>query len=190
MNIVAGIDPSITNTGIVLLNATTGKLQGSFDTKDYIKKHKAKGLYRYTRLQNLANIVINILSQYHIQSIYYEDYSFDSQNLAYTTGELGGVLRTALIINFNTLTLIEPTKLKKFATGHGNSGKEAIINLAMQETKLNSAAITSDICDAYFLAKMAFYNVNAKKALQLETTKNLTRLRLEIAKKSEENLLC
>lgn len=144
----------------------------------------------YSRLIALQKFMEEVISEVP-GKIYagYEDYSFDSVNKAFTTGEIGGVLRTTLLKREIPVVMLRPTALKKFATNQGFSGKEKMQAYAATEDSffslLHASTFTSDIADAYFLAKAAWYKFAPEQAATLDTNKTLRRLRLMTVTKSE-----
>lgn len=190
-----GVDPSITNTGVVALT-DAGELVGSFNSKSIpackgkTKRSKKEPGYEWLRLADIADGVVNFIEECrekvggvgkdHVVCGY-EHYSFDSVNLSYTTGELGGVLKLALAQRGIDIHLVQPTRLKKFATGSGHATKDKMQDEAQAEcTELKGA--TDDVCDAYFLAKFAWYLHEVQSAAKAEKGIALLRHRLEVIK--------
>ena len=183
-----GIDPSITNTAVCILNIR-GEIADVYNYKlDEEPLSKEILGYTWLRLGHIKEFVIQSIhktipvdtKRIHIC---YEDYSFDSTNKAFTTGELGGVLKLGLTEEFCQPLLIEPKVLKKFATNCGDSTKKEIINQALLESeflsKIPKDKLTDDICDAYFLAKMGWYLNSPKEAQNHEVNRENLRRRLE-----------
>lgn len=178
--IFVGVDPSITNTGVVML-AEDGEVIDVFNSKTI--KHSNNN--DYIKLKTIANAVVNIIAvrgSTEVQ-ICYEDYSFSSVNRTYRLGELGGVLRSELVAAFGNIHLVAPRLLKKFAVNTGSADKPEIIKAATEESQylkdLPAKQLTSDICDAYFLARICWYLFNWDKLVKLITDKKLLRQRIE-----------
>jgi hypothetical protein len=143
----------------------------------------------------VEDALISSLTNYDLSAtkvhICYEGYSFDSQNRAFSLGELGGVLKTSLMTiptRALCLSLVAPTALKQFAVGQGNcTDKQPIMDQAVMEcpglVEVAKGALSSDMCDAYFLAKMAWYAGFPENAVINEDNKDIFRLRLEVAHK-------
>ena len=174
----AGIDPSISNTGLVILDSKmnvvhqiNGKItsKSNYDIENYI---------------NQAKYIVSFLADKNISAIGYENYSFNSTHRAYSLAEYNGILKSEIlrVCNKNT-TLISPMQLKKFATGNGHADKNIVMQKAKEECPLFDKSTSSDICDAYFLAKYAFYKNNQQLAVTLENGNSLLRTRLEISAK-------
>jgi Holliday junction resolvasome RuvABC endonuclease subunit len=187
-----GIDPSISNTGVVVIgndgNVTTIK-----NSKHLLKNiNKNVPYYELFRYRYITDSIIKTLKTALKQGnacdclLTYEAYSYNSTNLPFTIGEFNGILKLRLVEEFSNITLIEPTKLKKFATGTGNATKQSIITQAKIESgyvnKLQNRELTDDVCDAFFLAKIAMYIGNPNLAVQIDNKHPLLRERLKIAK--------
>lgn len=196
--LVVGIDPSLGNTGVVLLQPTGEFICGvnsKMALKDWAKQPKAiknEPVEQAQRLNLVGDFVIGTITQLlpidfagHVH-IGYEHYSFDSTNRPFALGELGGVLKSRLIKLPGKVTLaqVAPTKLKLFATGNGAVGKEPVMAQAKYECealgKLTKASCTSDVCDAYFLAKFAWYQNCPELVVKHEQFKDQLRRRLEL----------
>lgn len=176
--IYVGVDPSITNTGVVILNSD-GNVIEVLNTKG------VKNNNPYLLLKDITNTVINFLKKinYDDVKICYEDYSYSSVNRTYRLGELGGVLRSELVANFGNIHLVAPRLLKKFAVNTGDADKAAVTTAALQEDSyfktLTKQQLTSDICDAYYLARICFYLYNWQNIITIEPNKKLLRQRIE-----------
>lgn len=187
--VFVGIDPSITNTGVVALSAQ-GKLLAWGNSKQRrAPADKSTPYHSLLRLREISDYVLEIVQSAALEAqvfIGYENYSFESQNFAFTLGEHGGVLKLALVEEGYQLDLVEPKRLKKFAVGAGAAGKEAIMQAAREEClgiqHLNSRDCTDDLCDAYFLAKWAWYRHAPRLAACHDTSTKLLRKRLELCK--------
>ena len=127
----AGIDPSVHNTGVVVLHST-GALACNFNGKEaYTRKKFATDIERYICQ---ADYIVQRLQQYSIHSIGYEDYSFNSVHRAFTLAEYGGILKAKLHETLHVpLLLISPLGNKKFATGYGYAEKHMVMRQAIAE---------------------------------------------------------
>lgn len=184
----AGVDPSISNTGIVVLNCS-GEVIKAVNTK-----HTKTSDDYYLKLRDIAKHVSDVLREETGEVlVYYEDYSFSSVNRTYRLGELGGVLRTELVAQFGAIHLVAPRLLKKFAVNNGAADKVPIIAEALAEStwlsELPKRQLTSDLCDAYFLARMGWYIDNWDNITTLETNKKFLRQRIETMRGFRNDLL-
>jgi len=181
-----GIDTSLSNTAIFVLgeDGSPIKFKNIFTKLCKLGKTKYKD---FERLESIRNSVEGFIGDIGNKSVFvfYEDYSFNSVNRSYAIGELGGVLKTCLYSIGCDITLVPPLVLKKFATGNGKASKELMIETAKYECSdiknLSKKELSSDICDAYFLAKMAWYTYAQKEVLRNEVYKERLRERLSIA---------
>ena len=192
-----GIDPSIKNTGICVLNKR-GQVLEVRQTKELnlkSNKFKSKLVYQYARLHHIAEFVLGVIAEHHKDksssvTIGYEDYSYSSINKAFTTGELGGVLRSAILMAGYTVFLVPPKRLKKFATNSGNASKERMVSSAYDEAVElrvlcgeDKASLPDDVADAYYLAKMAWYLGVREQAATYDRKNKFLRERFEICRK-------
>lgn len=158
-----GIDPSITNTGLVILNEQ-GILCGAFNFHNiFIKLHKSKSLHEDTirRIFMMDNIFRNILLLFNHKKIHasIEGYSYASVGKLAQIGELCGSYKLILLSWDIDYLVIPPNNIKKYASGKGNADKEIVTKHALKELSnydLSKVKITSDICDAYFIASMIY----------------------------------
>jgi Holliday junction resolvasome RuvABC endonuclease subunit len=81
-----------------------------------------------------------------------EGYSYASANQAHQAGELGGVIRLALHEGGVPCIVVSPKTLKKYATGHGNAGKEEVLAAAIR--RLNYEGHNNNEADALWLRQI------------------------------------
>ena len=91
-----------------------------------------------------------------------EGYSFGSKGRVFNLAENMGIFKHKLYKAGVPLTVIEPSKAKKLATGKGNADKQAMYEAFSEETKTNllitfdqkslSNPVT-DIVDSYYILK-------------------------------------
>lgn len=145
--IVCGIDPSLTNTGICYgqnehtLVGIGSKTQGQ-DVRS-----------RILRYENLVAKIDTLLEQITPSLILIEAYAY-SRNMAgqMFLGEFGGILRFHLVDRSPNVIEVAPNLLKKFVTGKGNAPKEVVqAHLAKRYGLLFD---NSDEADAFVLWKM------------------------------------
>ena len=175
-----GLDPSLENTAVCVLSKA-GDLVTAYQSKFlHLKSSKP-----YDRLLSMRAWIEEICANHPDADFGYENYSYGSTNKAYKLGELGGVLKSSIFLLANSLALIAPSSLKQFATGNGAADKDLMIAQALKECpKLEAETqITSDICDAYFLAKASLF-IN-DTAAAVASGPELLRHRLEVIKKGK-----
>jgi Holliday junction resolvasome RuvABC endonuclease subunit len=172
-----GIDPSISNTGLVVLD-TYGKLLHFADGKNSYGKEQYS--YDIDRYLCQSVYIVHILQKYSARAICYEHYAFNSVHQAYSLAEYGGVLKAQIYAACNReVELVAPLRNKKFATGCGTADKKMMQRQAGAECP-ELAGASDDVCDAYFLAKYGFYKQFPQRAVQLDRGNPHLRTRLEM----------
>ncbi len=159
MNIFIGVDLSFSGTGFVSLSddcsIITQQLISS-SAKDCMEKRL---IYITDAIMNLLNI--NTTDKFFI---FMEGLSFGSKGQSML--ELGGLhylLKTKLYsissenISYET---IPPTSLKKFITGSGQAKKELMLLKVYKKFGIEFS--DNNICDAYCLARLSHFQINAK----------------------------
>lgn len=143
--LIAGIDPSLTGTGVVIMNQT-----GKILFEKLILPKKLKGV---ERLQFIRNEVLNTLKLYNIDYVAIEGYSMNSKGRSvFDLGELGGVLRLTFYDNDIKYKVISPSSLKAFIAENGSADKEMMRSAVKMKYKID---INNDnICDAFGLGRM------------------------------------
>lgn len=114
-----GLDISLTSTGY------------SIDGSTGLIKVNSRGAQR---LHEISQAVLVMCSEYSIDTVILEGYSFASRNSqAHSIGELGGCIRMRLWENTIPYVEVPPTSRAKFATGKGNAGKQKLYLLFLQK---------------------------------------------------------
>ena len=191
-DVFVGIDPSVSNTGIVCLG-TNGEFIAAGNGRDFFSPKNCTGHKAYDVRRHIAQVegICRFLSEFHVLAIAYEDYSFGSTHRAYTLAEFNGILKSGLLAVYGKAPFfIAPTANKKFATGYGNAGKEWVQARAVEEcpglAALPKRELTPDVCDAWSLACLAWYVAMPEQAAKTDTGNDLLRTRLEIASSIRE----
>lgn len=119
-----------------------------------------KDLKGIDKFKFLAEWTIDTLRWYsgRVEKVILEDYSYGSTGRVFHIAENVGILKLKLMENGFRYETVPPTVIKKFATGKGNSNKEAMLEswkaepetFELVQEKGNPA---SDIVDSYFLCK-------------------------------------
>jgi hypothetical protein len=179
MKTTVGIDYSLTSPGICILTDKEVRLYGFGSKKmdgTYQKDNFKIFLFDYPvysceqeRHDKLAGWTLGIIKNYagessDVDHVLIEGYSFGSASgRCFDIAENGGLLKHKLWKEGYRYSTIPPTTLKKFATGKGNSDKEAMHDSFMSKhfdmklllgTKKASNPV-SDLVDAFFLAEKA-----------------------------------
>jgi crossover junction endodeoxyribonuclease RuvC len=147
--ILLGVDPSLTNTGIVYLRdgqACVGEIRPPAipHTPDE-SAVRLDYLYRGMRdsIQQIGKVSV----------VAFEGYAFGSMNKREAMGEAGGVLRLAALHEGCRILVIQPTAVKKFVTGKGVAQKD-VMRLAIFK-RWGFEHSSEHVLDAYAVAKVA-----------------------------------
>tara|TARA_B100000745_G_scaffold123035_1_gene79901 strand:+ start:1456 stop:1995 length:540 start_codon:yes stop_codon:yes gene_type:complete len=92
------------------------------------------------------------------EKVILEDYSYGSTGRVFNIAENVGILKLKLKQNGFRYETVPPTVIKKFATGKGNSNKEAMLEAWKAESNnfelvQETGNPATDIIDSYFLCK-------------------------------------
>lgn len=117
-----GIDPSLTNTGIVILDRG-GKLEAQANIRSYPRSTWQAGILR---IYDIVVAMRCILTQTPVDIVSLEGYSYGSKFQSHRLGELGFALRD-LLRHYHSY-VVPPTTVKKFITGSGNASKQRVAN--------------------------------------------------------------
>ena len=160
-----GLDLSLCSTGLVILDQNLGvKISMVISSK---KKD-------VERLQEVERILVNTLKPFGHTFICMEGYSFGSRTgQAFSIGELGGIVKSALVRGGYEYKLISPPTLKKFVTGKGHSKKEMILKEVFKKWGMDFN--DNNTADAYGLARMArsYFNRDDLTKAELELIKKI-----------------
>jgi Holliday junction resolvasome RuvABC endonuclease subunit len=182
--VIAGIDYSMTCPAMTI---HTGN-EWSFDNcKFYYYTSEKKSLFpsdkfvgklyepwenNIERFCNLSEFFLMHINHNKVNLIYIEGYSYSSKGQVFSIGENGGILKWKLYDMGYDFGIIDPSSIKKFATGKGNSKKDDMYRAFCVDTSLNlcdtlsikneNKSPCSDIVDSYFICKYAFYDLKGK----------------------------
>lgn len=121
--IVAGIDPSLSKTAIVI-----GDDADDFDVFTFPSKPIGPSpAERVQRYDILVHSIMEVLRDLKPERIFIEGYAFGAKMAREVLGEFGGVLRWHLVDLDPLLTEVSPMGLKKFVTGKGAGQKEQMM---------------------------------------------------------------
>ena len=171
---IAGIDYSMTLPCICLHDAfgyefhyltSQKKYHLSLESGDFSVQGHIMPLYDddLDRWDKISSWAINILKDWNLDLVVLEDYSFASTGRTFQIGEHFGLLKYKLRMGIIPFITVQPTVLKKFATGKGNANKELMQEAFVQETGWDIKGLlgqtekqwnpSSDIIDAYYLVR-------------------------------------
>lgn len=126
MTAFLGIDPSLTATGV-------GIIQAGETTKHFVTappKDVPAYANGFGRIRWFYDEFTRLVTTYQPAVVAVEGYAYDmprkGKSQAHSLGELGGALRMALFDTNRTTLVVAPSTLKKFATGVGKGPKSGI----------------------------------------------------------------
>ena len=102
-----------------------------------------------------------------------EGYAYGAKGRVFHIAENTGILKYKMYQNCMPLDIVEPTKVKKFATGKGNASKTDMYAAFAQETMMDLANLIqpdkeeitnplSDIVDAYYICKTLYSKLSLR----------------------------
>jgi Holliday junction resolvasome RuvABC endonuclease subunit len=175
---IAGIDYSLTCPAICIF---TGKTRDKFtfdkclfffltdvqkQAKTFAKNIVGERLSSYTqeceRYDSISDWACDkVLGS---QQVALEGYAYGAKGRVFHIAENTGILKYKLYQRGTPVEIIEPTRVKKFATGKGNAPKREMYDFFYAETKINLKEMITpdkkditnpvgDIVDAYYICK-------------------------------------
>jgi crossover junction endodeoxyribonuclease RuvC len=149
---VAGIDQSLTSTGLVVLND-----EGLIQTTKLIEKKPTVPAVK--RMLDIATEIIDTLDEYGVKHVAIEGFGFGARGRAvFDLGGLGFIIRAILYQHDIQTDEVPPTVLKKFVTGKGNCHKDLML---LKVYKRWGIEFTShDLADAYGLSRYVLQHYN------------------------------
>jgi len=148
-----GVDPSLTETGVVIINDNGEALE-----ERIIKTSPKDGIIerRFEIIMDDIDIIRKVIRT---EVIYIEGLALNTKNAKkFEMGALHHFIRFMLYKECIPHKVIPPKVLKKWTTGNGNAGKDK-----MKESCYKRFGIkyeNDNLCDAYCLAAMALDNYN------------------------------
>lgn len=154
-----GIDQSFTSTGIVVLDDYDNLVHHEVITTEKYDD----SLQIFQRMITISTQIIDIIKNHDVKSIAIEGLSFMSRGDATRNlAGLQGVLVSSIIQKYpsDSVTIVAPPTLKKYATGSGKAKKEDVFNELPTDIKelfgkIPIAKGRYDLSDAYWLASYA-----------------------------------
>lgn len=163
---VAGIDISLTSTGVAIVDCVSGS---SYSTTVCSKGTKNDTLKQQClRATSMAGDIIDLVERARPVRVVVESALFSSRNdtSAHRRAGLWWLITTTLISNGYEVCTLSPTELKKFATGKGNAGKDAMVAHAVDTWGLpDKVTKLNDEADALFLATAGAWSLGFKVCL-------------------------
>lgn len=143
-----GIDQSFSGTGVV-------SIKGSDMTTEVARCFKAGKPKEpfHVRANDLIVKLKEVLPKPENTIVFMEGAAYAAEFNAFILGELSGAIKMFLFQNGYAYDIVQPTTLKKFATGNGRANKAMVIKAVAENWGFKST--NDNICDAYALARMA-----------------------------------
>jgi crossover junction endodeoxyribonuclease RuvC len=174
MSTYLGLDPSLTGTGICLIDDSGRTRTYRLET---VRTDKLRGPGRLLTIRRA-------LEEFLIERpalVAVESYAYGAVGRVFQLGELGGVLRVAIFEAGIPYVEVAPVQLKKYATGQPGAEKSAVI--AAAESALGATVADDNQADAFFLASIASSLSVDDKSLTLAQRQVILRLRSPGTKK-------
>ena len=140
-----GIDQSYSSTGVVVID-------GDSITARAIKAGTPKDPF-HIRLSDLITKIKVLLPDPKDTLIYMEGAAYAATYNVFMLGELSGALKMFFYQSGYAYEIVQPTVLKKFATGSGQANKKMIKESVQERWGFKSGC--DDINDAFVLAQIA-----------------------------------
>lgn len=200
--VICAIDLSITSPGVAI--SGIGKQTILLSYSEHIKKNIVKSSQKYRivlipnttkhkhtkteyfkRIKQNAEMLVAFINEYlkDVKEVlritfYIEGYSYSARGMVFDIAEMGGIVKYLIEEKYNTtIRVVEPSIIKKFATGKGNATKDVLANKIMEEEELKQmyqeiadeikgkskknftcTSPINDLTDALFLLKYAQQN--------------------------------
>ena len=155
---IAALDLSLTSTGFAVASSIDPV---AWRWKpDHLGTIEPNGMRGMERLDWIRQRVIDLIDGADLVVI--ENYAYSRANQAHQIGELGGVVRmTFHDLGFPWVAL-NPSVVKKIATGKGNAPKNEVLVAAVQRLEYDGAS--SDEADALWLLEAALIGYGIVKS--------------------------
>lgn len=151
-SLVVGIDPSLTSTGLVVINKGIVTEQHAIVSKPSKEKTPKAETERLMTIRD--SITRSVVTARKPSVVLIEGLAFMARNTTALV-QLAGLnyfIRETLVRGMIPFVIVSPTSLKKFASGKGNVDK----NVVMMEVykRWGFSPENSDVCDAFVLAQI------------------------------------
>jgi crossover junction endodeoxyribonuclease RuvC len=161
VNYYAGVDLSLTGTGVVVVDE-----EGKIITQKLVTS-SSKTIIE----ERIINITYDALSSiYPYSPIYIEGLAFGARGSSMLElAALHYFVRIKLHSVKEKYKIIVPGTLKKFVTGKGSAKKELMLLNVFK--KWGESFTDNNLCDAYCLARLALFEATPKNKTQLKLRK-------------------
>ncbi|WNI17585.1 crossover junction endodeoxyribonuclease RuvC [Actinacidiphila sp. ITFR-21] len=161
-----GIDQSYSGCAIVAFTPATKT--ATEHVYDFSPSKAGVGPQRLAYVHHtLRQLFVNLRQQGTVSQVCFEGYAYGSKFRREELGELGGVMRLALVQVFppHLLHAVAPTTVKKYVTGSGRADKDKMMLAVYMRWQHESSS--HDAADAYSLARIAA-DLETEKPLELK----------------------
>jgi len=179
--VIAGIDYSLCGPAVCLFRANaTGKFSYSGCSFYFLTDNKRQSEIRTLnifgerlsdwdndqhRYETIADWALDIVMG--CTHVALEGYAYSAHGKVFHIAENTGILKYKLYQLSVPVTIIQPTEVKKYATGKGNADKNAMYESWLNETgvdlkalltprRTDSVSPVSDIVDSYYICKKMY----------------------------------
>lgn len=160
LDVVVGIDASLTGFGLCSFGVSTKT--GEIEHQLWRYTSKLKGVERLGDIRDwfTERLCYEVAAQGDLAHVSMEGYAWGSRFNREVMGELGGVVKLALLDHCTQrlsravpTALVPPPTLKKFTAGSGNAKKEQMIMAVYKKWGVDTNS--NDEADAYSLARVS-----------------------------------
>jgi len=176
MGTVLGIDQSARATGICVLCSETRAVKRLELVAP--PKTTAGAELASPHLAVLDGRLRALLAEYAPQAVVMEGYAYNAANKKFMLGEVGGVVKLAVLTFNTTLYVAAPKQVKKFISGNASADKEQVMRAVLGNYGVDIG--DDNLADAFTLAAIAAEIVNphtqrrcAKEVAQQVAQKNV-----------------
>lgn len=176
--VIAGIDYSLNGPAVCVFNGDVFSFNSCnifflTDTQKYantfLSNIHGESFVDYNneceRYDTISDWVLRICSG--IDQVALEGYAYNATGRVFNIAENTGILKYKLYNQRIPVEIVEPTHVKKFATGKGNADKETMVNTFYMDTGFdlqeiispNKERITSpvtDVVDSFYICKYLY----------------------------------
>lgn len=181
---IVGVDYSMTSPSLCVFSGTKFEYnkckffyltdKKKLEVKNKIMEGTLFDEYRnqQERFDFISRWALNIINRHSPSIVFMEDYSFASTGRVFNIAENAGLLKHKMWTSNQPFYTIPPTVIKKFATGKGNSNKEAMEKSFKEETSIDVKQLlgltpsqwnpSSDIIDSYYICKYGYEQTHVR----------------------------
>lgn len=180
--LIAGIDYSLNGPAICVFNGTDFSYNRCniyylTDVKKYSKSFltniHGESFQDYNgdceRYDTLSEWVMRICTG--VEQVAIEGYAYSATGRVFNIAENTGILKYKFYQQGIPVDIVEPTHVKKFATGKGNADKETMVRCFRDDVGLDLQNIitpnkkvsspVTDIVDSFYICKYLYYSLNS-----------------------------